>query len=263
MRTLTGLFVAGALMLGMGLSEAHAAPGHKGASKKVRHSKSYKKSHSKSYKKSHGKSYKKSHGKSHKKGYYGKSHKKSHHGRAHYKKASAHKKHYTGLRAKKVYKRSHHRVVRRNVYHRWNRFWPTRTFRPHHHTVIYAGTIYRPSTAYTSSVVYATPSTSVPVAAPTIDPVVASYMVALSSPSHGEREHAAKQLGELGDPAAVEHLIGSMLYDTEDDVREEAALALGRIADARAVQPLQHAAAHDTDSDVRRNAIRSLAIFGA
>jgi HEAT repeat protein len=227
MRTLIGLVVAGALMLGAGLSEAEAAPGHK----KISHRK-YSKKYSKKYAKKHSKK---------KVG-----HKKYHKG------LLPHRKYHTGLLPKKHYKRPHRRIVRRTSYHR-----------PRHHTVIYAGLIFRPNTVHTSTVVYASPVTSVPVATSMIDPLVAGYMAALSSPSEGEREHAAKALGELRDPAAVEHLIGSMLYDTDDDVREEAAEALGKIADARAIQPLQHAAVYDTDSDVRRNAIRSLAIFGA
>ena len=60
---------------------------------------------------------------------------------------------------------------------------------------------------------------------------------ALKDEDSDVREAAAKALGKIKDPRAVEPLI-SALKDEDSDVREAAAKALGEIKDPRAVEPL-------------------------
>lgn len=71
-----------------------------------------------------------------------------------------------------------------------------------------------------------------------------------------KREEAAKLLGELGDPSAVEPLIKA-LGDYMGDVRKAAAEALGRLKDPRAEQPLLRAFG-DGREDVRFFAAKAL-----
>jgi len=70
------------------------------------------------------------------------------------------------------------------------------------------------------------------------------------------RRDAARALGELEDPRAVEPLIAA-LKDESFSVRKAAAEALGKIGDTRAVEPLS-AALKDKDSDVRKAAAEAL-----
>jgi HEAT repeat protein len=60
----------------------------------------------------------------------------------------------------------------------------------------------------------------------------------LSDDDEVSRWKAAEALGRMGDPAAVEDLIGT-LWDDDERVRLKAAWALGRIADPRAYAPLR------------------------
>ncbi|HUL61803.1 MAG TPA: HEAT repeat domain-containing protein, partial [Methanocella sp.] len=67
---------------------------------------------------------------------------------------------------------------------------------------------------------------------------------------------AARALGEIGDPMAVEPLVGA-LCDRHDDVRGAAAEALGAIGDERALSPLSRSLEdkYATVRDRARNAI--------
>jgi HEAT repeat protein len=60
----------------------------------------------------------------------------------------------------------------------------------------------------------------------------------LSDDNEGTRWKAAEMLGRMGDPAAVEELIGT-LWDDDERVRLKAAWALGQIGDMRAIPPLR------------------------
>ena len=74
------------------------------------------------------------------------------------------------------------------------------------------------------------------------------------------RRDAARALGELEDPRAVEPLIAA-LGDERSDVRQAAAEALGKIKDPRAVEPLI-AALGDERSDMRQAAAKALGAIG-
>jgi HEAT repeat protein len=60
----------------------------------------------------------------------------------------------------------------------------------------------------------------------------------LSDDNEVSRWKAAETLGRIGDPGAVDELIGS-LWDEDARVRLKVAWALGRIGDQRAYAPLQ------------------------
>lgn len=64
------------------------------------------------------------------------------------------------------------------------------------------------------------------------------FLHLLSDDDEVSRWKAAEALGRIGDPAAVEDLIGT-LWDDDERVRLKAAWALGRIADPRAYAPLR------------------------
>ncbi|WP_319642264.1 HEAT repeat domain-containing protein [Methanovulcanius yangii] len=63
-------------------------------------------------------------------------------------------------------------------------------------------------------------------------------ILALTDPMFPVRGDAAKALGKIGDPHAVEPLIGILTDDPKDLVRGLAAQALGQIGDSRAIGPL-------------------------
>lgn len=67
---------------------------------------------------------------------------------------------------------------------------------------------------------------------------LAHFLVLLSDENEGVRWKAAETLGRIGDPAAVEDLIGT-LWDDDERVRLKAVWALGQIKDSRAVAPLR------------------------
>ena len=75
-----------------------------------------------------------------------------------------------------------------------------------------------------------------------------------------ERQRAAIELGNLGDPRAVPILIEA-LKDQDDFVRNFAARSLGNLKDSRAVDPLI-AAIEDKNLLVRRSAVESLGFIG-
>ncbi|HOI13911.1 MAG TPA: HEAT repeat domain-containing protein [Methanoculleus sp.] len=81
----------------------------------------------------------------------------------------------------------------------------------------------------------------------------------LANPDPEVRVVAAGVLGDTGDPAAVDPLIGA-LHDKSDDVRGAAAGALMRMGDA-AVEPLA-AATKDADRNVRLYAAGALKYIG-
>jgi HEAT repeat protein len=82
----------------------------------------------------------------------------------------------------------------------------------------------------------------------------------LSSENHETREQAAKKIGELKDPKAVEPLIKA-LNDKDSGVRRTATIALGKIGDAKAVEPLINRL-YDEDSEVVKAALHALANIG-
>jgi len=90
-----------------------------------------------------------------------------------------------------------------------------------------------------------------------VEPLIA----ALKDEDSDVRKAAARALGEIKDPRAVEPLIAA-LEDEELRVRAAAAEALGQIGDARAVAPLI-AALKDTDKYVRKAATEALGKIGA
>jgi HEAT repeat protein len=64
------------------------------------------------------------------------------------------------------------------------------------------------------------------------------FIQMLSDDDELSRWKAAEALGRMGDPEAVDELIGT-LWDDDARVRLKAAWALGRIGDRRAYAPLQ------------------------
>ena len=74
------------------------------------------------------------------------------------------------------------------------------------------------------------------------------------------RNAAAKALGNIGDPRAIDSLIAT-LSDKAAFVRYAAAEALGKIGDQRAVDPLIEAA-KDEDDFVRKSAVTALGEIG-
>lgn len=66
----------------------------------------------------------------------------------------------------------------------------------------------------------------------------ARFIRLLSDDDEVSRWKAAEALGRMGDPAAVDDLIGA-LWDDDARVRVKAAWALGQIGDRRAYAPLQ------------------------
>ena len=67
---------------------------------------------------------------------------------------------------------------------------------------------------------------------------LAHFIALLSDDDEQNRWKAAETLGRIGDPAAVEDLIGT-LWDEDERVRLKAAWALGRIGDPRAIPSLR------------------------
>jgi HEAT repeat protein len=70
------------------------------------------------------------------------------------------------------------------------------------------------------------------------DERLAHFIALLSDDNEGTRWKAAEMLGRIGDPSAVEELIGT-LWDDDERVRLKAAWALGQIGDPRAIPSLR------------------------
>ena len=83
---------------------------------------------------------------------------------------------------------------------------------------------------------------------------------ALKDERFSVRQAAAEALGKIGNARAVEPLIAA-LGDERSDMRQAAAKALGAIGDARAMEPLI-AALKDKDSAVRKAAAEALDHLG-
>jgi HEAT repeat protein len=86
---------------------------------------------------------------------------------------------------------------------------------------------------------------------------IASLRLSVSGFHRGDM---ARDLGQIGDPLAVEPLIEA-LRDKETTVRWSAAESLGRLGDRRAIDPLIAALADDDDF-VRRRAAEALGAIG-
>jgi HEAT repeat protein len=84
----------------------------------------------------------------------------------------------------------------------------------------------------------------------------------MNSPSEKVRYNAARVLGEMGDPAAVEPLIDVLKNDKNGSVRLYAARALGELGDPRATLPLIESLQEDRNVDVRVRAARALGRLG-
>ncbi|GBC91931.1 Phycocyanobilin lyase subunit alpha [bacterium HR15] len=85
----------------------------------------------------------------------------------------------------------------------------------------------------------------------------------LKSRDEWERRAAAWELGELGDPRAVQPLSQTLSQDESPPVRRAAAHALGKLGDPRAVEPLSKAALNnDKHPDVRVAAVEALGKLG-
>lgn len=82
----------------------------------------------------------------------------------------------------------------------------------------------------------------------------------LESKDYEVREQAAKRLGTLKNPKAVNPLI-KVLNDEDYGVRKVAAIALGRIGDAKAIEPLMNLL-YDKEPVVVKAALKALVNIG-
>jgi len=76
-----------------------------------------------------------------------------------------------------------------------------------------------------------------------------------------QRQHAAKELGELGDPKAIEPLVKRMLHDRDKTVQCSAAVALGKIGKPEAIPGLAEAVRTGGYSELRSLAAISLGLI--
>ncbi len=91
---------------------------------------------------------------------------------------------------------------------------------------------------------------------------LSALRAALRDPDDGVREHAAEELGKLGDPAAVKDLL-ALLKDRKEGVREQAADALGLLGSAQAIPALVEAVRGQDDEWVRMRMARALVRLGS
>lgn len=87
-----------------------------------------------------------------------------------------------------------------------------------------------------------------------------SNIEALRNEDPNVRWEAARALGVIRDPRAVEPLIAA-LGDRDPDVRRKAALSLGKIRDPKAVEPLLTCSVKDENQVVRWAAAWGLGKF--
>ncbi len=87
-----------------------------------------------------------------------------------------------------------------------------------------------------------------------------SIIEALHHEDPNVRWEAARALGVIRDPRAVEPLIAA-LGDRDPDVRRKAALSLGKIRDPKAVEPLLACSVKDENQVVRWAAAWGLGKF--
>jgi HEAT repeat protein len=80
------------------------------------------------------------------------------------------------------------------------------------------------------------------------------YLHALNAPDEKQRIEAMMQLGRLRAEQSVDVLSGMLSNDRSPAVREAAARALGLVGSPRALNALQHAAQSDDESTVRNSA---------
>jgi len=92
---------------------------------------------------------------------------------------------------------------------------------------------------------------------PAVDPIIAC----LKHPHQGVPERAARMLGRIGDPRALDALMAMLKEREGTRPAAAAALALGKIGDARAVEPLV-AALSDILSETRAEAAAALGKIG-
>jgi HEAT repeat protein len=87
----------------------------------------------------------------------------------------------------------------------------------------------------------------------------AHFILLLSDDDEVSRWKAAEALGRIGNPAAVDELIGT-LWDDDARVRLKAAWALGRIGDQRAYAPLQRLYRMETEGaqEIIREALENI-----
>jgi HEAT repeat protein len=83
----------------------------------------------------------------------------------------------------------------------------------------------------------------------------------LEEGSSMQRQHAAKELGELGDPKAIEPLVKRMLHDGDKTVQCSAAVALGKIGKPEAIPGLAEAVRTGGYSELRSLAAVSLGLI--
>ena len=67
------------------------------------------------------------------------------------------------------------------------------------------------------------------------------FIEALSDENHYVRREAARAIGQLGSPEAIEALLAVLENDSDEETRRNALTALGNIGDERTVEPLRQA----------------------
>jgi len=76
-----------------------------------------------------------------------------------------------------------------------------------------------------------------------------------------ERQHAAQELGKLGDPRALEPLVEAMLHDRDKTVCCTAAVWLGKMGKPEAIPGLARAVLSGGDPEIRAHAADALGVI--